>query len=367
MTERKIIYRKLNKSSAVILGYIPISFIMFFIAFLLMRFPSVAAQGITDGIDLSLGTLIPTLFPFMVLSSLMIEQHIFDNIPKPLKNLSEALFSLDGLCLGVIILSLIGGLPLGCKMTAQLYENGKISRWSARRMMLFCFCMGPAFTIGSVGLFMLSSQKAGVLIYASLVLSALSVGVLSKFFENEDSIYLPAKTYETKPPFSVSLVRSVSDGGKAILNVCAWVIIFSCIINLAEVLPINESVQFFLDCTLEVTNAAYLASGNLPLPIIAGIIGFGGLCGHCQVMPYIIKLKLNYKYFLVSRIISGALAVIYCKVLLKIFPVSYEVFSVGTLPTEKAFGISSWVSIGMLFTAALFLLGDSTAIKIKSK
>ena len=367
MIERKIISDKLNKFQPIILGYIPICFVLFSIVFLLMRFPSVAAQGITDGIDLSLGTLIPTLFPFMVLSSLMIEQHIFDNIPKPLKSLFRAIFSVDGSSIGVIILSMIGGLPLGCKMTAQLYESGKISRCNGRRMMLFCFCMGPAFTIGSVGLFMLSSQKAGVVIYASLILSTLTIGILSRFFEYEDSVYLPSNSHEIKQPFSISLVRSVSDASKAMLNVCAWVIIFSCIINLTEVIPMNESVRFFLGCILEVSNGAYLASGNLPLPIIAGIIGFGGFCGHCQVMPYIIRLKLKYKFFLVSRIIGGALSVIYCKVLLNFFPISYEVFSLGTLPNEKAFGVSSWVSIGMLFTAALFLLGDSTAIKIKSK
>ena len=367
MIKRKIISDKPDKYSPVILGYIPISFMLFFIAFLLIRFPSVAAQGITNGIDLSLGTLIPTLFPFMVLSSLMIEQRIFDNIPKPIKNLSRAIFSVEGSNIGVIILSLIGGLPIGCKMAAQLYESGKISRCNGRRMMLFCFCMGPAFTIGSVGLFMLSSQKAGAVIYASLILSALTIGILSRFFESEDSVYLPVKASETKLPFSISLVRSVSDASKAMLNVCAWVIIFSCISNLTQVMPMNESARFFLGCILEVTNGAYLASGNLPLPIIAGIIGFGGLCGHCQIMPYIIRLKLKYKFFLVSRIISGALSVVYCKVLLEIFPVSYEVFSLGTLPSEKAFGVSSWVSLGMLFTAALFLLGDSTAIKIKSK
>lgn len=366
MSQRSIISLKLKKYSPIIL-YMPMCFLMFFSAFLLMRFPSVAAQGISDGIDLSLGTLIPTLFPFLILSTLMIEQQVFDCIPKSLKKLTERVFSLDGSALGIIILSFIGGLPVGCKMICQLYESGKISRSAGRRMMLFCFCMGPAFTVGSVGVFMLSSQKAGFIVYVSLILSALTLGVLSRFLEAEDSVFLPEKSSDPKLSFSVSLVRSVSDGSKAMLSICAWVIIFSCISKLTEVLPMNETVRFFLGCILEVTNGAYLASGNLPLPIIAGIIGFGGLCGHCQVMPYIVKLRLRYKYFLVARIISGALSVIYCKLLLDFFPVTYEVFSIGTLPSQKASGVSSWVSLAMLFSAGLFLLGDSTAIKIRTK
>ena len=123
----------------------------------------------------------------------------------------------------------------------------------------------------------------------------------------------------------------------------------------------------FLSCILEVTNGVFLASGNISLPLIAGIIGFGGLCGHCQVMPYLVKLRLRYKYFFVARVVSGALSVIYCKFLTDIFPVSYEVISIGTLPSQRASAVSSAVSIGMLFTAGLFLLGDSAVINIKRK
>ena len=367
MRERKVISEKIKKYSPVIFGYVPVCFMIFFTAFLLMMFPSAAAQGISDGIDLSLGTLIPTLFPFMILSTIMVEQHIFDNIPKQLHIISNVLFSMDSSCIGVFILSLVGGLPIGCKITSQLYENGRVSRCQARRMSLFCFCMGPAFTISSVGIFMLSSKNAGVILYVSIILSALTLGILSRFFESEDNVYLPEKNSDIKPPFSISLVRSVSDGSKAMLNICAWVIIFSCVGRLIEILPMDETVRFFLECISEVTNGAYIASGNLPLPIIAGIVGFGGLCGHCQVMPYITKLHLRYKYFLVARIISGALSVIYCKLLLNFFPVTYEVFAIGTLPNESAISISARVSLAMLISAGLFLIGDNTAVTIKAK
>lgn len=356
-----------KKYAAVITGYIPVSFSVFFIGFMLLRFPEVSAQGITDGIDLSLGTLIPTLLPFTVISTLMIKEKLFDRIPVFLKRLTKTVFALDGKCLGAIIISMIGGLPIGCKMAADLYENGEISQSQARRMTLFCYCTGPAFTISSVGLYMSGSEKAGIIIYASLVLSSISVGLLSRFFEEEDNLYMTAKSGAKKDLFSANLVASVSSGSAAMLNICAWVIIFSCIIRLIEVLPSEPSVSFFLSCILEVTNGAYLASGNMSLPVIAGIIGFGGLCGHCQVMPYLVKLRMKYKFFFVSRVISGALSVIYCKILTDIFPVSYEVFSIGTLPGERASGISSAVSVAMLFTAGLFLLGDSAVIRIKRK
>ena len=84
-------------------------------------------------------------------------------------------------------------------------------------------------------------------------------------------------------------------------------------------------------------------------------------------MPYLVKVRMKYKYFLVSRIVSGALSVIICNLLLEIFPVTYEVFSMGTLPSETVSGKSVSVSVAMMFLAGLFLLGDNTVIKLKTK
>lgn len=351
----------------IMLYYIPVLFILFFTGFMLLRFPETASQGISDGVDLSLGTLIPSLYPFMVLSTLVIELGIFDKIPGFFSRISKAIFSLSSKSLGVIILSHIGGLPLGCKMTSELFERGEISLSDGRKMLMFCYCTGPAFTISSVGLYMLGSKYAGLIIYISLVLSSLTVGILSRFF-GDSNAFIPSANKDLKAKtFSSSLVRSVSSGSTAMLNVCAWVILFSCINRLIEILPLSDSLKMFFYAISEVTNGTYLSAGVLPLPIIAGIIGFGGLCGHCQVMPYIIKLRLNYKYFLISRIVCASLSVVYCDLLLKFFPVSYQVFSVGTLPLKSDLGLSAVYSISMLTTAGLFLLGDSAIFRIKTR
>ena len=181
--------------------------------------------------------------------------------------------------------------------------------------MMFCYCCGPAFTISSVGMYILGSKSAGAVLFASLVLSSLTVGILSQIFNIADSKKSYIRYEGQQQTLSVSLVKSGSQGSSAMLNICAWVILFSCINRLVEILPINDQLRIFSYSVLEVTNAVYTLSGKMSLPIIAGVIGFGGLCGHCQVMPYLLKLKLKYKYFITSRIVSGALAVIYCEAL----------------------------------------------------
>ena len=130
---------------APIFYYIPLTFVIFFTGFMLLRFPETASQGISDGVDMSLGTLIPSLYPFMVLSTLIIELGIFEKFPSFFGKFSRAMFSLGDKSLAVIILSLIGGLPLGCKMTSELYEKGQITRNDGKKNAAFLLLHGSCF------------------------------------------------------------------------------------------------------------------------------------------------------------------------------------------------------------------------------
>lgn len=367
MKTAEIVKNDLYKKHLFYFKYLMVFFIICLISFMLLRFPETAGQGISDGIDICLGTLIPSLYPFMIVSSLIINLNLFSFFEKCFSKAAEFIFGLPGKCLGVILMSLIGGFPIGGKMTKDLYEKGEISSCQGQRLLMFCVNPGPAFAISSVGFYMLGSKKIGLIIYLSLIVSSLIVGILTRFIVDDEDSYFTEKFPESSHRFSDSFVKSVSGGSSSMLSVCAWVISFSCINRLIEITPLSNSFKFFSYCILEVTNGCLVSSGNLPIPIIAGIIGFGGFCTHFQIMSAINTLKLKYKYFFASRIFCGALAVIICNFALKLFPVSYDVFSLGTLPQKVSTGESAAVSIGMLTLCGIFLIGDSFYIKIKKK
>ncbi len=342
-------------------------FIIFTFAFLLLRFPETAGQGISDGVDVCLGTLIPSLYPFLILSSLVINLNITALFEKYLSRPTEVFFKLPGKCMSIILLSLIGGFPVGGKMTKEMYERGELTVSQAKRLLMFCVCPGPAFTISSVGFYMLGSKKAGLIIYISLIMSSILLGFLTRFFAEDEPYSGTVYKENTSICFSDALVKSVSSGSASMLSICAWVIIFSCINKLVEILPIDNGIQFFIYCISEVTNGCLVSAGNLPIPIIAGIVGFGGICTHFQIMSAVTAVKLKYKYFIIARIISGGLAVFICKILMHYFPVSYDVFSYGTLPTEFSSGVSVPISLGMLIMCAFVMLGDNINISIKKR
>ncbi|MDD6012431.1 MAG: hypothetical protein PUC33_06245 [Oscillospiraceae bacterium] len=358
--------KSIKKYRFMLFGYIPVMFMVFFLAFLLLRFPERAAQGVTDGIDLCLGTLIPTLYPFMILSSLLTEKRFLQIWENLLSGVCNALFRLPGKCAPVILLSMIGGLPIGGKMTEQLYESGQITRSQGRRMLLFCIGPGPAFVISSVGFYMLGTKKGGLLLYISIIASTLLIGVLSRFLPCQEDYRKPERTEEIPSTLSQLTVKSVYSGSVGMMSVCAWVISFSCINSLLEIMSLPGELRLFLCSILEMTNGCLTAAGKLPLPVIAGIIGFSGICGHFQVMSAMVKLRLNYKLFLTARIISAALSMVICCILQEIFPVSYEVFS-ASQAKASASSVSVPVSIGMMAMCGLLLLGDGVALRIKKR
>lgn len=367
MTDLSLYKLRKSKNNSLYIKFALYIFLLFFFAFMLLRFPETAGQGISDGVDICLGTLIPSLYPFLIVSSLMINLNITAIFERYLSGLSKALFNLPGKCVGVILLSLTGGFPVGGKMVRELYLRGEISEIQAKRLLLFCVCPGPAFTISSVGFYMLGSKKAGLIIYISLVISSLLMGIVLRFFTEYDSYKYRENFAEEPPGFSDALLGSVSSGSSSMLSICAWVIIFSCVNKLIEIMPLTSGFKLFLFCITEVTNGCLVSCGNLPVPIIAGIIGFGGICTHFQVMSAVTAVKLKYKYFITARVVNAGLAVFICKIIMHFFPVSYDVISFGTMPESLSSGVSVPISLGMLLMCAFIMLGDNFKVSIKKK
>ena len=81
----------------------------------ILLFPNDVRNGASNGISYCLYTLVPSLFPFMVLSSFIIHSGISKFIGKLLQPVIQFLFYLPGSAGSVIIMSMIGGYPVGAR------------------------------------------------------------------------------------------------------------------------------------------------------------------------------------------------------------------------------------------------------------
>ena len=133
-----------------------------FAAFLLC--PTACADGVREGLSLAAVQALPALFPFFVVSGLLVRCDTARLSPLLAKPLAR-LYGLPPEAAPALVLGLIGGYPVGAATACALLSEGVLSREAAERVNRFCNCASPGFCIGLVGLGVFGSAQAGAMLY----------------------------------------------------------------------------------------------------------------------------------------------------------------------------------------------------------
>ncbi len=326
--------------------------------FFFLAYPQQVAAGVSDGIKLCVTALVPSLFPFMVISNFFSMTDLCERLSGAMKKPLGFLFSLGKNCFCPVVVSLFGGYPAAAVCAGQLYENGKISQNELQRLLLFAMVPSPSFAVGTVGSAMLGSKRTGAFIWLSSAAASLLLGVFSRFVKTGEGAHRTEKRQTAAPPTLFSLfTRSLSKSGNAMLFVCFSVLFFSAVLAAFEVVVFDEGAMVFIAVLLEVSCGCKRACGVLPPEIIAGAVSFGGLCTHFQVMNEVTLSGLKARVFFVFRVLHGALSSVLCSLLLRFFREPEAVFSQsgGVLPFS---GESPMLSLCLVAMCVLLLVGE---------
>ena len=147
-------------------------------AWALLRFSDLAGAAVQDGLALCFRAIIPSLFPFFVVVSLLLQLGFARRLQPLFAPFMGPLFHLRGLCAAPLIAGLVGGYPAGARTAAELVRSGQLSREEGERCLGFVNNCGPAFILSYVGVGVLHSSRAGGWLYLIHVLSALLTGML---------------------------------------------------------------------------------------------------------------------------------------------------------------------------------------------
>ena len=128
----------------------------------LMLYPQPSMEAAKSGLALCYNVIIPSLFPFFVLSSLVVELGLAGYLGRLLEGLMRPLFHVSGACASAFALGFIGGYPVGAKTAISLYENGMCTKTEAERLLAFCNNSNPVFLISVLGVGVFGSVRAGV-------------------------------------------------------------------------------------------------------------------------------------------------------------------------------------------------------------
>jgi sporulation integral membrane protein YlbJ len=325
----------------------------------LLIFPAQAAQGARNGVEYSLNILLPSLYPFMVLSVFVVKCGLAEKLGAVLEKPTQALFHLPGSAAVSVVMSVIGGYPAGARSAAALRSEGLITDKQAEQMMYFCVNAGPSFVITAVGIGFLGNAQAGAVLFASQLISFLIMGILSGLpaRRKKDTARDAAKRNTTQHGTAEAFIVSAADAAYSTLMMCCLVILFAAGMNLLRMALTSPVVSVFCSAVLEVTGGcADLARTGAPLWCFALAMGWGGICVHLQVIACLGSIQIRKGRFALCRLIQGCISALVCWCLTQLFPPCAETFTNTNEPIVGATSgsIPAAAALALLCVVLLF-------------
>jgi len=297
-----------------------------------------ALYGAKEGLQLCLQTVIPSIFPFLILSGVLNRSILGQALP-PLRPLGK-LCKIPKGGESLLLLGLIGGYPVGAQLIAQSYSDGRLTPKAARRMLGFCSNAGPSFLFGMLSP-LFSNPLTPWFLWGIHIISALLVGCI-----------LPGDidiSCEIKKAPPISAAEALQNAIRTMASISGWVVVFRIILAFCNrwflwILPVPAQVLF--SGLLELSNGCVLLkevqTEGTRFILASVLLAAGGLCVGMQTVSVTKSTGLG-SYF-PGKVLQTLLA----------FLLSATVQQT-LFPTSEAFHISAhWFTVPLLGIATLF-------------
>lgn len=295
---------------------------LLFLCFLMMTRSKQVIDSVLFSLSIWRDHLFPTLFPFFILSGLLIAYGLPDFLGEILKKFMGKLFYLPGESAFVLGISMISGFPSSAKFTRELVVNQQLSEEEGSYLLTFTHFSNPLFVIGTIGSLLLQNQTLGFLILLAHMSSNFIIALL---FRKKKNLSVSSVSYRrafqkmqekqhSSPSLGTILSNVIFDTMKTLMLLLGVVTIFLIITTLLdELFPLSIEGYAFLSGMLEMTQGVKNVS-LLKIPLVframamAAIISFGGLSVHMQILSILSDTKIRYRSFFLARVLHALLA-----------------------------------------------------------
>lgn len=288
------------------------------VLFLAMLFsPKAVFEGAESGLLLWFQVVFPTLFPFMLVSGLMLSGGGLVVISRIFGRLFSTLFATSPNGSFAVIAGFLCGYPMGAKVSADLVRSGRISRDEGAYLLSFCNNTSPIFIMNFI--VWKTFDREELMIPTLLIL----IGVpafLSLFFRR---FYLKRRKkfpdLSDKKKNNVKLLNfemldsCLADSFESIVKVGLYIIFFSILIALPGKLSAGHPLLAGILPTLEMTNGILMIHKAAPdltvsYPLILGLTSFGGFCSAAQTKCMLKAASLPILPYIIQKLTAAAAA-----------------------------------------------------------
>ncbi len=324
---------------------------------LMFVYPVAYLAAAIRGLVIWWDVLFPSLFPFFIISEVLLGFGIVHLIGTLLDPFMKPIFRIPGSGGFVAAMGYVSGYPIGAKLTAKLWEQKMITRDEGERLVAFTTSSDPIFLIGAVSIGFFHNPGIVPILAIAHYGGGFLVGVLMRYHGSRTSQETLLVSQSQSPPRRRSnrlrdalramhkariedgrnlgelIQEAIQSSLKLIIVVGGLVVFFSVFLELLTQANIMMGLYFIIEHVLsfmgippalskslvggifEVTlGVRYAGESATSIPLsfkvasAAFILSWGGLSVHAQIASILHSTNLRYWPFMVARFIHGILA-----------------------------------------------------------
>lgn len=233
-----------------------------------------AIEGAQAGLEVCLRTVLPSLFPFIFLSSILTSSLLSGSL-KSSRTLCR-LYRIPEGADGILLTGLLGGYPVGAKCIADAVSTGRLPQADAQRMLVFSNAAGPAFLFG---------VTASVFSQRWIPWGLWAIHLFSGFCIARLLPARPGRFIQKAEPSDLKIAQRLRQSVQVMGDICGWIVLMRIVIALAEQWLIGylpAPWRILISGILELSNGCVtlpeVENTGLRFIICSVILGFGGLC-----------------------------------------------------------------------------------------
>ena len=288
--------------------------LLMFLLFYFLKSPELAASSVRSSLNVCAVGLVPSLFPFIVLVSMINESGLSDYISNIIGKPISRIFKIGKNAASAVFLGALGGFPIGAVCARSLYERSEISKNDAARLIAFTNNASPAFCIGAVGVSLFDDMQFGVRLYFCQLTAAIIIGIFGRGRQDTQ----PEHSYaHSDKSLSDIACAAIAQGGMTMLKICSFAVFFAVVGDcMCYVISHCFGDSFatvcvsFVELTLAAGKCAALDT-DISHTLCAFAVGFSGLSVHMQTASVLSSSGIPMKKYYISKFLQGILSALF--------------------------------------------------------
>ena len=309
----------------------------------ILRSPADACAFAALALRLWFEKMIPSLFPFMVLSGLVVRLNLGQTISLPVSPILGRLYRISNTSCTALIMGFLFGFPLGAKTIAEEYDLGHLSKPQAQYLLSFCNNIGPVYLLSfALPLLGLSASAEDRPLRAAVISAFFGIPLLyglllrhtvyrrfSLSSENRPAHDAIKPISESRSSFVASLDASVTSACDAITRLGGYMIFFivcnlpvrqlSCLPKALFPEASPDGLSILAAPILEITSGLSLTENALSPALFMTMLTFGGLSCFAQTYTCVRETDLSFGNYYFHKLSQSLIAFCLYTLLFSVF------------------------------------------------